>query len=269
MTPTGYLYTAPDGTRVTYSSAGPERGYPWVGPGCALGDPGTCALPTAVTRPNGMVFTLAWDILERCHQYDAELTCVSPAAYFRFDGVTSSAGYGFGFDYLTDNPSNQGAPQSNWYKRTGATFTNAVTPPPVAPAVSYAAVAGAELVTDTGGRTWRIAHAGGLITGLRLPGAPDQAARAPRGRSLDPARAAAASASRGRARRKPWPSRQPSSRSKASCSSVSICSATQGRPSEAHRSSTPFSSRRLRSESPTLAISEPSSLMPSKRISRR
>jgi RHS repeat-associated protein len=167
----GYIYKASDGTTVSFSAAGPDLGYSFAGPGCNLGDPGTCALPTLVTRPNATTYTLNWEILERCTQYDSELNCVSGAAYFRFLGVTSSANYSFSFTYVTNNPLNQGAPQSNWYKRTGATFTNNVAAPSPLPTVTYSAVSsGVEDVTDTGGRTWRITTSGGLITGVRRPG---------------------------------------------------------------------------------------------------
>ncbi|MEA3044958.1 MAG: hypothetical protein QOH47_2796 [Sphingomonadales bacterium] len=166
----GYTYTAADGTAVDFSAAGPEQGYLWVGPGCSLGNAGTCALPVSITRPNGTAFTVNWDVVERCHQYDEELNCTNSAAYFRFDGVTSGTGYSFSFNYLTDNPLNQGAPQTNWYKRTGATFTNTVTTPPSNPAVTYSAVTGGEEITDTGGGTWRITYGSGNITGVRRPG---------------------------------------------------------------------------------------------------
>jgi RHS repeat-associated protein len=168
----GYVYTASDGTTVTYSDAGPSMGYAFVGPGCSLGDAGTCALPMAVTRPNGTSYALTWDIEERCHEYDSELNCVNSAAYYRFEGVTSSTSYAFSFNYLTDNPLNQGAPQTNWYKRTGATFTNNLVTPSTLPTVTYSAVStGVEDVTDTGGRTWRItSDTSGRITGIRRPG---------------------------------------------------------------------------------------------------
>lgn len=166
----GYVYTSADGTSVNFATAGPELGYLWVGAGCSLGNPGTCALPMSITRPNGTAFSLNWDILERCHQYDWELNCLNSAAYYRFDGVSSGTGYSFSFNYLTDNPLNQGAPQTNWYKRTGATFTNTVTAPPTNPTVTYSAVTGGEEVTDTGGRTWRITYGSGNITGIRRPG---------------------------------------------------------------------------------------------------
>ncbi|MGQ0558860.1 MAG: RHS repeat domain-containing protein [Sphingosinicella sp.] len=167
----GFLYTASDGTRVSYSSAGPVLGYPWVGPGCNLGDPGTCALPMSVTRPNGTTFTLNWDIVERCFQYDPELNCLQPNAFFRFDGVTGSTGYSFSFNFASDNPGlPTSAPPPAWYQRTGATFTNNVTAPPANPTVTYATVGGAEEITDIGGGTWRIASSGSDITGVRRPG---------------------------------------------------------------------------------------------------
>lgn len=170
----GYTYTAADGTTVSYVAVGPDLGYPLVGPGCNLGDAGTCGLPTQITRPDGTTFTLNWTFVERCHQYDDELNCLQPAAYFRFAGVTSSTGYGFAFSYATDNPGlpSQGAPPPNWYKRTSATFTNSVTSPSSAPTITYSSPSSSvEEVTDTAGGTWRITYnASNLITGIRRPG---------------------------------------------------------------------------------------------------
>lgn len=171
-TGTGYSYRASDGTTVSYDSAGPDLGYPWIGPGCNLGDPGTCALPMAVTRPDGTSFVLNWTIVERCHEYDEELNCIQPAAYFRFDGPASSTGYSFSFSYASDSPGpGTSAPPPDWYQRTSATFNNAVAAPSPLPTVTYASPsAGVEEVTDTGGRTWRITSSGSDITGLRRPG---------------------------------------------------------------------------------------------------
>lgn len=170
----GYLYTAADGTTVSYVTTGPDLGYPLAGPGCSLGDAGTCGLPTQIMRPDGTTFTLNWTFAERCHQFDSELNCLQPAAYFRFSGVTSSTGYGFTFTYATDNAGlpSQGAPPTNWYKRTGAIFTNAVTGASPAPTVTYAnPSSGVEEVTDTGGGTWRITYnSSNLVTGIRRPG---------------------------------------------------------------------------------------------------
>jgi RHS repeat-associated protein len=170
----GYTYRAADGTIVNYASVGPDLGYPVSGPGCNLGDAGTCAVPVEMIRPDGTSFALDWTFVERCHQYDEQLDCLQGGAYVRFAGVTSSTGYGFTFSYATDNPGlpSQGAPPSNWFKRTGATFSNAVNPPSSAPTISYASLSGgAEEVTDTAGRVWRItSNSSGQITGLRRPG---------------------------------------------------------------------------------------------------
>jgi hypothetical protein len=57
-----------------------------------------------------------------------------------FAGVASSTGYGFTFTYASNNPGlpSQGAPPPNWFRRTGAAFTNSVNPPSSAPTISYA-----------------------------------------------------------------------------------------------------------------------------------
>ncbi|HEX2762956.1 MAG TPA: RHS repeat-associated core domain-containing protein [Allosphingosinicella sp.] len=167
-----YVYTAADGTVVEYSGAGPDAGLAMSGPGCTLADSGTCGIPTSITRPNGMKFTLNWDVLERCFQYDAELNCISGGAYFRFRGVSSSANYSFTISYLTDTPGT-GVPVSNWYKRTGVTFTNLASAPSTLPSVSYTLNSSGipTALTDTGGRSWGFSYAtNGHLSGVKRPG---------------------------------------------------------------------------------------------------
>ena len=169
-----YEFTASDGTKVSYQ-ANIDDGtnfYPVSGPGCYVADVGTCAIPASITHPNGTSFTLNWDVYSKCvGGYDSELNCLEPAGYFRFDGVTSSTGYSFSFTYATDTPGNFSAPHPNWYKRTGATFTNLVTTPSPLPSVTYSyPSAGVEEVTDMAGRVWRFTTTSNRLTGIRRPG---------------------------------------------------------------------------------------------------
>jgi RHS repeat-associated protein len=162
----GFVYTAADGTTVTFAVPTSDYGSPLTGGGCTLADPASCMIPTAVSRPNGTSFTPSWEVVERCFAYDEELNCINSALFTRLAGVTSSTGYGFTLNYMSAL-----AGTTNWYVRTGATFTNSVTAPPTNPTVTYAAVSsGVEDVTDTNGRTWRITSSSGLITGIRRPG---------------------------------------------------------------------------------------------------
>ena len=168
----GYLYTASDGTQIDYASAGPEQGYPMKGPACQLADDSTCSIPTAIRRPNGMTHTMNWDLLERCFQYDDELNCLNANTFFRFRGASNSANYSFTINYATDSPGPD-TPDSNWYVRTQALFTNLASTPPSLPTVTYSTVSSTVLdVTDIGGQTWRLTNSSaGRLTGIRRPGA--------------------------------------------------------------------------------------------------
>jgi RHS repeat-associated protein len=172
----GYTYTAADGTQVGYITTGPDLGYAISGPGCTFADAGTCGIPTSVTRPSRMVFALNWDIVEKCSQYDAELNCLNGGAFFRFKGVTSTANYSFSTSYRTDTPGNFSAPQTNWYVKTGVTFTNLANTPASLPTVTYSYPSSTGTVlnglTDTGGRSWGFSYASsGHLSGVRRPGA--------------------------------------------------------------------------------------------------
>jgi RHS repeat-associated protein len=170
----GYIYTARDGTVISYSNIGPDAGYAVNGPGCTFADTGTCSVPVSVVKPNGMIFHINWDFDERCTQYDAELNCISGGAYFRWAGVTSSANYQFTVSYATDNPGNFSAPQTNWYKRTGVTFTNLASAPSSPPSVTYSYPTGSTTisgVTDIGGRSWGFSYAtNGHLSAVTGPG---------------------------------------------------------------------------------------------------
>jgi RHS repeat-associated protein len=171
----GYRYTASDGTKIDYASSDPSSGffpiYHVAGPGCAVGDTGTCAIPISITKPNGMTFALNYDFVDECTGgYDSELNCLGPAGYFRFKGVTSSASYSFSYTFVTDTPGSGSAPVSNWYVRTGATFTNLASPPSTLPSVAYTNITNGLQITDMGGRNWQLTSPSDGTYRVRRPG---------------------------------------------------------------------------------------------------
>jgi RHS repeat-associated protein len=167
-----YLYTAPDGTKITFLQGDDQvYFYRFKGVGCLLADANTCAIPTSMVKPNGMTFTYNWDFVDKCESM-VDFECVAPVAYFRFRGVTSSANYSFTVNYVTDSPGNFSSPQTNWMIKTGVVFTNLASTPSSLPTVSYAYPSSTVTdVTDTGGRTWRLTNgSGGHLSAVRRPG---------------------------------------------------------------------------------------------------
>jgi RHS repeat-associated protein len=169
-----YRYTASDGTQIVYET---DHQAPWDStnylldaPQCGVADAGTCAIPLSVTRPNGMTYTINWDIETHCDGYDWELSCINPKAFFRFDGVSTSGNYSFSLSYATDGPGSYSVPVPDWYRRTGATFTNLGSAPSPLPSSSQAYPStGVYELTDTGGRTWRLTSSGSNMS-IRRPG---------------------------------------------------------------------------------------------------
>lgn len=164
-----WLYTARDGSAVlyeTYSGSGGGRlsqPAPLTGPQCSGADAGTCGVPVSITRPDGMVFHLNWTFVTECSPKNV-FPCQNAAGYFRFAGVTSSAGYGFTRSYATDTPGAGSAPQSNWFARTGVTFSDGTT-------VTYGSPSsGVTTITDTLGRVWTFTGAADGSTHIRRPG---------------------------------------------------------------------------------------------------
>lgn len=120
-----YTLTASDGTKILYD-ADPSM-YPIQGFACTKFGNGysSCAIPKTVTRPDGMVFTINWSFANTCPgQKVRQPDCPNGVSYYRFSGVTSSSGYGFRINYVTSNPGNYGAPQTDWFNKTSVTFLN-------------------------------------------------------------------------------------------------------------------------------------------------
>jgi hypothetical protein len=61
----GYTYTAADGTTIFFQSSSEGANYPLQGYSCPNSTvTGACAIPTLMTRPDGMKFTINFDIAE-------------------------------------------------------------------------------------------------------------------------------------------------------------------------------------------------------------
>ncbi|HET8726342.1 MAG TPA: RHS repeat-associated core domain-containing protein [Alphaproteobacteria bacterium] len=174
LVPTGggaWRYTDAGGRAIVYDSlVGPlgQQG-PVSGPPCTTvnADPGTCAIPLSITQPDGLVFTLDWDIVVKCSPPNV-FPCQNAMAYIRFKGPASSAGYGFTLAYKTDDPGGFSAPVSDWFVRTGASFTGGGA---TQFTVSYAhPSSGVEQLTDGAGRVWTFTNAADGSFHFRRPG---------------------------------------------------------------------------------------------------
>ncbi|MEP3051794.1 MAG: RHS repeat-associated core domain-containing protein [Erythrobacter sp.] len=139
----GWTYTASDGTEIVYRT--PESlitgltdpNMQFGGPGCSSGS--NCGLPTQVTRPNGVVYTINWEVPTSCWQNgqpyipgvgggggfgggSGPYECYAP---FRMTSVVSSSSYAMVFEFESDQSSyNGGFPSSAWYNRKSVTFVD-------------------------------------------------------------------------------------------------------------------------------------------------
>lgn len=162
-----YTYTARDGTRIDYGAT--SGLLPLSGFACVQStSPGTCGVPTKLTRPNGMVFNFNWDFVDRC---DNPTTCETGVSYYRFKGVSNTAGYSFTVNYVGNNPGLSGAPPSNWYVKSGVTFANSVTAcSGNCPSVTYSTSGTTLTITDALARQWKLTRGTGGLVGIRRPG---------------------------------------------------------------------------------------------------
>ncbi|MES2054882.1 MAG: RHS repeat-associated core domain-containing protein [Pseudomonadota bacterium] len=171
----GFLYTAADGTKIQFDSTGYGFGdepiWPLVGKACVNYGSSSCSIPVSITKPSGMKFMIGWSYSAKCTSGSGP-TCKAGKVYYRFSGVTSSAGYGFNVNYATNVAGNFTAPQSDWYKKTAVTFKNTNNPPAVPPVVTYPTAApDYPDFTDPAGRAWRFSTANLPLTTIQRPGA--------------------------------------------------------------------------------------------------
>jgi YD repeat-containing protein len=163
-----FRYTAADGTIIDFISSAQAQGY-----SCPDTNIGQCSRPSAITRPDGVKFTIRWTTSLKCAGGGSPVTCPSGnlISYYRFKGVSSSAGYAFNVNYTTDAAGNFSVPQTAWYQKTGVTFSNSVAACDAScPSLTYTSSGGIETVADALGRTWRFDESSQLA-GIRRPGA--------------------------------------------------------------------------------------------------
>jgi RHS repeat-associated protein len=160
-------YVARDGTSIDYALEAPSGSSEALS--CAYT---SCGIPLNMRRPNGMTYTMNWEIGDVCTQF-SEGSCNHILGFYRLAGVSSSANYGFTIDYASDDVGEDVAPPSNWFRRTQVQFTNLDGAPASLPTVTYNQVSSTVLdVTDSGGQTWRLTNgSSGRLTGIRRPGA--------------------------------------------------------------------------------------------------
>ncbi|WP_338445660.1 RHS repeat-associated core domain-containing protein [Pelagerythrobacter marensis] len=130
----GWRYTAPDGTQINYSK--PENlGYGFGEPGMQYGGAGCnsnadCGLPVSISRPDGTVYTLNWDVPVRCYRNgqlvipdgSGNYTCFAP---IRMKSVMSNSSYAMLVDFKSDQSSyNGGFPAPDWFERESVTFVD-------------------------------------------------------------------------------------------------------------------------------------------------
>ena len=158
-----WVYTGPDGSTITFG-AGTEDQYGASNFCSHVGanQNGCISLPTSISRPNSVATNFNWNVLPSCaSQYnpDGGLDCTY---HWRLGSISNSFGYQIDFSYV----SNGFTPNSNWYKRNGATLSHGST----TRSVSYNFVSSTVTdITDTGGRTWRLTTGTNSI-GIRRPG---------------------------------------------------------------------------------------------------
>lgn len=164
-------FTARDGTKINFSAPG-QSSFNNSCPGAAEG---TCQVPTDITRPDGLKFSLVWNTWRECLAEVPGEGCTDWQTYQRLASVTSSAGYSLSIAYAANTP--PGAfqytpPAEGWDRRTTVTFNNSANPPSPQPTITYAypdtSNPNTVDVTDPGGRTWKFTAApGGPLTAVR------------------------------------------------------------------------------------------------------
>mgnify|MGYP000011695107 CR=1 FL=1 len=184
-----WTYRSPQGVEITYNSPSSMSFYPntpsqYGGPGCST-DGDSCGLPVEVRRPNGVVYSLNWDLYTNCYQNgqpglpgegfggglegNAE-DCYTP---FRLFTVTSNADYTMLFTYETNQSNDHsGFPPQSYYNRKTVEFFNTSSGPGSAGSqtVTYQRPASNVLViANSQSGDWRITNNGANLS-IQKPG---------------------------------------------------------------------------------------------------
>ncbi|MEA3063413.1 MAG: hypothetical protein QOJ94_3194 [Sphingomonadales bacterium] len=167
-----YSFKSSDGTTVTFGApADDQYGASNLCSHAGANQNGCASLAGSVTAPSGLTTTFTWEMASLCSNTfnpDGSLDC---SYAWRLTSASNGAGYGVAFAYVTDSIAFHSLPATNWYKRSGATLSNANVSG-ASRSIAYAYVSSTVTdVTDAGGRTWRItADSANRITGVRSPG---------------------------------------------------------------------------------------------------
>lgn len=184
-----WQYRAPDGTAVTYETPLPASGppttisMPWGY--CSSANAIACGIPKIVQRPDGLVYTLTWQITQ---QFNYNPTFNSNVGY-RLSDVRSSTGYGIKIKYQSNEGGGQpfgyqGETRTEWTNRISYRFfdLSQVICSPTAndcdsvagswPVVSYSYAAPGVLdIVNTQSGTIRVTTNGTNVVAVRRPGA--------------------------------------------------------------------------------------------------
>ena len=190
-TASGWLFTAPDGSTVTFTrprDIASLQSLPvntrYEGVGCGTED--VCGVPTETRSPAGAVYAYNWEVPGRCAvggevEYlevlpNSEL--VECYAAFRLQSVSSNSGYALHFRYASNITGETNSPPPAWIRKTGVVATDSSTVncdlvscfgaglPEVE--YVYSAGGGVEIESSQAG-DWKISYAGSTLA-IQKPG---------------------------------------------------------------------------------------------------
>ncbi|MEA3052855.1 MAG: hypothetical protein QOG72_1758 [Sphingomonadales bacterium] len=160
-------YRAPDGTIIAFTDPTGQVGD--ISNFCdSSGTQSSCILvPTSIASPDGKTVTLEYEFWTQCiRQPDDRLDCTYTP---RLSGVSNSFGYSLRFTYV-GAASGSGGPPASFSRRDRAEFFNSQAGSSALARVDYDySTPGVTLITDTGGRDWRVTGSSTAYT-IRRPG---------------------------------------------------------------------------------------------------
>ena len=172
--PSTAMSTPPaDGTEIDLRLERPGRGYLITGPACQRSPNGAAPSRSSIRRPNGMTYTLNWDLREVCLSSPA-MSCDEGDHLRALPGRQPAAPIMPSRSTMRPTRPAAASRSRTGIVRTEAQFTNLDGAPASLPTVTYNAVSSTVTdVTDIGGQTWRLTNggSGGRLTGIRRPGA--------------------------------------------------------------------------------------------------
>lgn len=170
----GWTYRAANGTVISYATPASLTGvdptqpgnFYVSGSGCTSAS--DCALPVSVQKPNGLTYTLDWQLEQACFQNgqpvpigEGPADCYIPV---RLTTVSNSRGYAVDFAYQSDIMGLQpGFPSQSWFARSSASFSDGAV-------VTYATPSSSVLeINNSVTGSWRVTKSGANLS-VRKPG---------------------------------------------------------------------------------------------------